>query len=118
MGVTFRIIEQDTSKKEKEEYEKFIELYNEGLTTQQILNEVGLTKYKYNKHKQEALKKGNIVPRQRYANPKYYYRTKNGHFIVSRRNPDTNIISSYGTYATEEEAQKKVRELIKNNWCV
>lgn len=119
MVINFRVIEQNTSEKEKKEYEYFIKLYNEGLTVKEILSETGLTKYKYNKHKQEALCEGRIKSRQKHENPKYYYETPCGNYIITRRNPKTNRIMSYGTYVTEKEAQEKVKELIMNDWeCV
>lgn len=112
----FRIVEQETSKKECYEYEKLIELYNKGYTTTQIQDMIGLTKYKYSKHRKEALENGRIKPRAETRTPKYYHRIHNGKFIITKRNPETNNMQSYGTYATEEEAKKQVEILKKNNW--
>ena len=115
--MNFNIVEQDTQKKEEYEYEKFIELYNQGLTTNEIQKQIGLTKYKYSKHRQEALMEGRIKPRQDMKNPKYYYQIKNGSYVISKRNPVTMKTENYGTYHSLEEVENKVEELKKNNWC-
>jgi len=114
--VNFRIVEQDTSKKENYEYEELIRLYNEGLTTQNIMDTIGLTKYKYNKHKQEALREGRIKLRQDHSNPKYYHRTPAGNYQILKREPNSKRMKCYGTFDTESEAQEMVGKLIKNNW--
>ena len=114
--VVFNIVEQDTQKKEEYEYEKLIELYNKGLTTTEIQKEIGLTKYKYSKHRQEALKEGRIKARQDTAEPKYYHRIKNGNYVITKRNSETMKMESYGTYHSLEEVEKKVEELKRNNW--
>lgn len=114
--MNFQIIEQDTQEKETREYEQLIELYNKGYTTTQIQERIGLTKYKYAKHRREAIKNGRILPKSETKNPKYYYKTRNNKYIISRRNPETNEMHSYGTYSTKEEAEQKVKELIEKNW--
>lgn len=114
--VNFNIVEQDTSKKEYYEYEELIRLYNKGLKTQEIMDTIGLTKYKYNKHKQEALSEGRIRSRQDMRNPKYYYKTSTGHYQIIKIEPKSKKRRCYGTYNTEEDVRNRVDELIKNNW--
>lgn len=112
----FNVIEQDTQKKELKEYEDVIKLYNKGFSVKKIKESLGLTAYKYSKHVNEALDEGRIKSRQSLKNPKYYYKTKNNKYCIQRRCSETKKMKSYGTYETEEQAKKKVAELIKNNW--
>ena len=93
-----------------------IRLYNKGLAVNKIKEILGLTSYKYSKHMNEALGEGRIKSRKSLKSPKYYYKTKNNKFCIQRRCSETKRMKSYGTYETEEQAKKKVVELIKNGW--
>ena len=113
--VTFRIIEGENY---WAKFSTFVEEYNKGTLTKVIIKELNLNDKKYRKYLDSAVEQGLVVARRRNSikNAKYYYKTRNGSFIVSKRNPYTHRIETFGTYHSLDEAKDKVDELIKCNW--
>lgn len=112
--MSFNIIRGDNDYYEK--YDLFVKAYNDGVKVRQIRDDLGLTSRRYQQYKKQALDEGKIKPRRDMMNPKYYTRTKNGHYIIVKRDVNARRMRSYGTYHTLEETLKVIEELKKNNW--
>lgn len=115
MGVNYRIVEGDYSK-----YDEFVRLYNDySLDVLEIKRQIGNNIY--SKLRKEALENGDIKPRpfnlRRNIRYKYYHYDKNrGQYRV--RKVKNGKYMSFGFYDTEEEAKKKVEQLLAVDWDI
>lgn len=108
-------------------YEKFIELYNENsIPVKKIKEDLELSPKKYMRYRERAIEENrlNFDTRQPiytrknnmgcYYKPKYYSKTKEGRFKVFKMLNGKSV--NYGTYSSEDEAKMVVGELKKLDW--
>lgn len=112
--MNYNIIEGSNDYYEK--YDLFVKAYNDGVNVRKIRTDLSLTSHRYQQYKKQALDEGKIKPRRDMKNPKYYTRTPNGHYIITKRDNESQKMRSYGTYHTLEETLKMIEFLKKNNW--
>lgn len=110
----FRIIEN--YEKYYDKYEKFIKEYNKGTQIKEIQAKLKISNKKYRNYRIKAIEEKRIKERKKLKKPKYYYKTRDNKYIITKRCPRTRKMEYYGTVATQKEAEQLVAKLKKNQW--
>ena len=114
--VTFSIVENSPSVLEDNVlYNRFVDYYNDSsMTTKEIRERLDLTPKKYALLREKAILEHKVVDRDNKVNNVCYYTMTDYGFVVKKL--VNNKMTYYGTYDTEEIAQRIVCKLKEFNW--
>ena len=90
-------------------YQLFCKLYNEGIPTNDMQNQLGISKSKFWKFYHQAIENEEITPRKKRGvkNQGKYYWKKDGKYVVQK--VVDGEVRYFGTYPTEEMAKFAVK---------
>lgn len=119
--MNFKIVE-GTNRDYWDNYEEFIQLYNENkIPVKQIKETLQLTNSKYTQYKEKAIEENRLNKRtpvyqkgEKFTYPKYYHKNGQHQFIISKNDGEKTI--HYGSYEDENITKKIVEKLKHAEW--